>query len=75
MIFITLSQIHAKPGRIIIYSNGAMRSKCALRRLSGPHISLTSQFKNLVITKFKHISIKYNLNDIEYIKCKLKLNE
>ena len=33
LIFTLPSQIHVKPGRIIIYSNGAMRSKCALRRL------------------------------------------
>ena len=38
------------------------------------YISFTSQLKNLVTVEFKHIS-NNNSNDIEYIKCKLKLSE
>ena len=40
LIFTLPSQIHVKPDRIIIYSNDAVRSKYALRRLSGLIITI-----------------------------------
>ena len=38
------------------------------------YVLLTSQLKNLVTIEFKHILIKSNFDNVEYIECKLKLS-